>query len=670
MKSEKITADRPIGPVADPLAMTETYVNGSNAGDIDGVLSLYSDDAISVWEPGKPVRGIEHEAVVRAHLERKPVMQATIRESHVTGDTALLVVDWTIDIPGDGKLAGEHHSGLGLDVLRKGEDDLWRYVVDNPFGEANHTCTSERQQGWRRNMTASNTEVDLSEPHMRGMLASVGLDVEYVRGVGDILFYRTDNGIEVPVLDLVGGYGCLVFGHNHPALVEKARQLLADQVPIHAQFSFHPYANSLAIELNSVIQRELKVEEPYTALFGNSGAEAVEIAMKHAELDRGTRISDLQAHVVEAWRAAENLAPFIGSDVYDRLGLPNSAGFDQVARTVQRANEVSLSRGPVFLALEGGFHGKLAGSVQMTHNPGYRTPFSRLATQARFIAIKPGAVQAALAAERMEVILPEIIDGALRLTGMAVPRIAGFFVEPIQGEGGIKVLDPDFADEIRSAADAGGFPVIVDEIQSGMGRTGKFFAAAHIGLIGDYILLAKGIGGGIAKSSVAMIRSSRYNGQFELLHSSTFAKDAFSVNLGLSVVRMLEANGGGAYAQAEERGAALRAEFESVRAQYPDVVSDVRGLGLMLGFELKDLSNSADPILSQNAAQGIIGYVFAGYLLREYGVRIFPTASNPHTLRAEPSINLSDSAIAQVGEALRGLCVLLRKGDGAALLTG
>lgn len=130
------TTDRPVGPVTDPLTMTDTYVRGSNAGDIDGVMSLYADDAVSVWEPGNPVTGTDHEAVVRAHLERGPVMQAKVRESHVTNDVALLVVDWQIDIPEGGGLPAEHHTGLGLDVLRKGDDGRWRYVVDNPFGEA------------------------------------------------------------------------------------------------------------------------------------------------------------------------------------------------------------------------------------------------------------------------------------------------------------------------------------------------------------------------------------------------------------------------------------------------------------------------------------------------------------------------------------------------------
>ncbi|WP_156754231.1 aminotransferase class III-fold pyridoxal phosphate-dependent enzyme, partial [Actinokineospora pegani] len=134
--------------------------------------------------------------------------------------------------------------------------------------------------------------MELAEAHMRGLLASLGLDVEYIRGEGDTLYFRDRDGDEVPVLDLVGGYGSLIFGHNHPALVAKARELLADRVPVHAQFSYHPYANELANALNAVLHREFGVREPYSAVFANSGAEGVEIAMKHAELDRVIRAGE------------------------------------------------------------------------------------------------------------------------------------------------------------------------------------------------------------------------------------------------------------------------------------------------------------------------------------------------------------------------------------------
>ncbi|WP_181796680.1 aminotransferase class III-fold pyridoxal phosphate-dependent enzyme, partial [Streptomyces sp. WELS2] len=139
---------------------------------------------------------------------------------------------------------------------------------------------------------------ELAEPYLREVLDTAGLAVEYVRARGNTLYQRTGDG-EVPVADFAGGYGSVLLGHNHPAIVARAVELLEDGTPVHAQFSRHPYANRLAAELNRVIHRELGTDEPYYAVFANSGAEAVEAAIKHAELDRGMRVAELLARSAE-----------------------------------------------------------------------------------------------------------------------------------------------------------------------------------------------------------------------------------------------------------------------------------------------------------------------------------------------------------------------------------
>lgn len=110
------------------------YVEAFNSGDLDAINALYTDDAISVWEPGTPLTGEERKAALAEFIAQKPKMTAAIRESHVTSTAALLVVDWTIDIPAadDGP---EHLEGVGIDVLRRGTDGKWRFAVDNPFGD-------------------------------------------------------------------------------------------------------------------------------------------------------------------------------------------------------------------------------------------------------------------------------------------------------------------------------------------------------------------------------------------------------------------------------------------------------------------------------------------------------------------------------------------------------
>ncbi|MBT2426315.1 nuclear transport factor 2 family protein [Streptomyces sp. ISL-112] len=114
------------------LAHSENYVRAFNSGDPAAVDSLYTEDAVSVWEPGKPVSGAERRAGLAEYLARKPVMAIQVLESYVTSDTALLAVDWTIDIPSP--VGPERQRGIGVDVLRRGTDGQWRFAIDNPYG--------------------------------------------------------------------------------------------------------------------------------------------------------------------------------------------------------------------------------------------------------------------------------------------------------------------------------------------------------------------------------------------------------------------------------------------------------------------------------------------------------------------------------------------------------
>ncbi|MER5844544.1 YybH family protein [Streptomyces prasinus] len=113
---------------------TELYLVAFNAGDADALEDFYTEEAIAVWEPGKPLTGQARRDYQREFLSRGPRMTAVPRQHFVTGDTALLIVDWTIDIAGETG-APERMQGVGVDVLRLGEDSVWRYAVDDPYGQ-------------------------------------------------------------------------------------------------------------------------------------------------------------------------------------------------------------------------------------------------------------------------------------------------------------------------------------------------------------------------------------------------------------------------------------------------------------------------------------------------------------------------------------------------------
>jgi acetylornithine/succinyldiaminopimelate/putrescine aminotransferase len=514
-------------------------------------------------------------------------------------------------------------------------------------------------------MTTSS--IELAEPTMLGWLVAYGLDAEYVRSSGNTLFAKQPDGSEKPVLDFAGGYGSVLLGHNNPELVALARELFERQTPIHAQFSRHPYANDLANRLNAILHREFGVSEPYYAVFANSGAEAIEAAVKHAELDR---VHKAQA-VVDAVELASDEArtavaggATVAEDVYRALGVP-AGDFTALVAELSRVNGDLANRQPVFLSLESGFHGKLVGSVQLTHNPTYRTPFGALARPSRFVPFnQPGTVRKILDEERVALHELVVADGVVRLAARELPVVTAFLLEPIQGEGGIQEVSAEFAEEVAAACEEAGVPVVVDEIQSGMGRSGAFFASSQIGLRGDYYALSKSLGGGVAKAAVMLVREKFYRGDFELVHSSTFAKDSFSCTIAAKALDLLEADDGRAYRLAAELGAKLTAMLESIRADHPGLVKEVRGRGLMLGLEFHDQSASAAPAIAEQAKAGMLGYAVAGYLLREHAIRTFPTASSTNTLRFEPSIQLTDAEIAQLETGLRGVVDVLRDPSG------
>ncbi|MFF3752731.1 YybH family protein [Streptomyces sp. NPDC002018] len=113
---------------------TDLYVQAFNAGDFETVDSFYTAEAVAVWEQGKPLTGDARREYQREFLRSRPTMTAQPRQTFVTGDTALLIVDWTIDtVDEEGK--PERLQGTGVDVLRLGEDKVWRYAIDDPYGQ-------------------------------------------------------------------------------------------------------------------------------------------------------------------------------------------------------------------------------------------------------------------------------------------------------------------------------------------------------------------------------------------------------------------------------------------------------------------------------------------------------------------------------------------------------
>jgi acetylornithine/succinyldiaminopimelate/putrescine aminotransferase len=417
------------------------------------------------------------------------------------------------------------------------------------------------------------------KPGLVDRLRAIRLDITYERAEGDYLWYRHEGTLR-RVLDLVGGYGANLFGHHHPDLVAVARDQLDAQVPVFAQASCRTGAGRLAEALCERLG-------DYLVTFVNSGAEAIEAALKHAFLERPR---------------------------------------------------------PMYWAVRGGFHGKTLGAVQFTWSQ--RDMFPGMGPRVRYLDPDDPADWEAARAE--------------------VSEVAAAVFEPIAGEGGVRPRPAAFVKWLARTCREAGIPLIADEIQTGMGRTGTFLACESLGLDPDYVCLGKALGGGLAKVGAMLVRRDRAVEAFSMLHSSTFAEDDPGCLIGLEALRVMDRDG--LPARCTALGNFLRKELESLHVRYPGQIQEVRGLGLMVGVELRPQPEAASHVIRTASDQNLLGYFAAAYLLHAHGIRVMPTLSQPLTLRVQPSAYITEAELSRFVGAVDGLCRLLRAGDAGRLL--
>lgn len=372
-----------------------------------------------------------------------------------------------------------------------------------------------------------------------------------------------------------GGYAATPFGEAYPPLIDFLHDFLRSNRQLGLpQQSASEWRGALATNLVALLASVAPSHADSQVYFGNSGAEAIETAIKMA-----------------------------------RTARPEATTFINFAHA---------------------YHGKTTGALALTPNDEYQGPFKPLAPDVRT--------------------LPFGDDGALaRTLNELGDRACAIIVEPVQGEGGVIVPPDGYLRAVGELAAKSGVPVIADEIQTGLGRTGHWFASVAAGLDPDIITLAKPLGGGLVPLSATIARKKIFQallpGLASKRHSSTFSGGTLAMAVGLRSLEILVEER--LDLQAAESGRYGLRRLERMAESFPNLIESVRGAGMLFALSLKPVVGFRVPGVSEEDVQTLA----AALMLRELhlgGVHGCYSTNASRTARLTPPLNLPQDLLEQL----------------------
>lgn len=282
-----------------------------------------------------------------------------------------------------------------------------------------------------------------------------------------------------------------------------------------------------------------------------------------------------------------------------------------------------------FIATSGGFHGKSMGSLSATGRDLYKEAFEPLV---------PGFVHVPF--NDIDAVESAIND-----------ETAAVIVEPIQGEGGIRIPSDDYLPRLRELCNSKSILLIVDEVQTGMGRTGKMFACQHWNVEPDIMTIAKALGGGVMPIGAFVGTPEIWDSLFHdnpTMHTSTFGGNQLACTAAITAINVTMREN--LPQRAAELGSYFISRFRDIMQKYPKAIAEVRGMGLMIGVEFTD-ADIGELVIAGLARRNII----AAY-----------TLNNPKVIRFEPPLIITkdeidtvlgafDESVAETLEMLDGI---------------
>jgi ornithine--oxo-acid transaminase len=425
----------------------------------------------------------------------------------------------------------------------------------------------------------------LNEQMVR-VLRAIGYDVGFVRGKGAYLYDRDGNDY----LDLLSGFGVFAIGRNHPRVREALASVLDSELPNLVQMDVSTLAGVLAERLLKRVPHLDKV------FFANSGAEAVESAIKFARAATG------RTGIVFCDHAFHGLS-------YGALSLNGDAIF------------------------RSGFEPLVPDCIKI--------PFNDLAALEQVLARK---------------------------------TVAAFVVEPIQGKG-VHLPDEGY---LRGAAELcrkHDTLFVADEIQTGLGRTGRFLAIEHWGAEPDMVLLAKALSGGHVPVGSVITRKWVFEKVFNrmdraVVHGSTFAKNDLAMAAGIATLDVLDSER--LVENAERQGNRLIAALAAMVDRY-ELLHEVRGKGLMIGIEFgtpKSLKLKASWHALESASKGLFCQLIAIPLFKEHRILTQVAGHGSHTVKLLAPLVLSDADCARIESSFDAVIAASHRVPGAVWSLG
>ncbi len=425
----------------------------------------------------------------------------------------------------------------------------------------------------------------LNEQMVR-VLRAIGYDVGFTRGRGQYLYDRAG----ARYLDLLSGFGVFALGRNHPALRAALVSVLDAELPNLVQMDVSTLAGILAERLLARVPYLDKV------FFANSGAEAVEAAMKFA-------------------RAA--------------TGRPGLVYCDHA------------------------FHGLSYGALSLNGDEIFRQGF--------------------------EPLLPDCIrvpfdDLAALERALASRTVAAFIVEPIQGKG-VNIPGGDYLARAAELCRRHGTLFVADEIQTGLGRTGKFLAVEHWNVEPDMVLLSKSLSGGHVPVGAVLARRAIFEKVFNrmdraVVHGSTFAKNDLAMAAGIATLDVLASER--LIENATQTGERLLRGFAAMMARY-EMMAEVRGKGLMIGIEFgapKSLKLKASWHAVETASKGLFCQLVTIPLFKEHKILCQVAGHASHTVKLLPPLVLTAEDCDWILRAFDLAIADAHRGPGAVLSLG